>query len=137
MHQIRYYEEYPKSSANLFCNDLIAAAKRGLKVKVIIEQSNVEIFSDSSGKNREVGYRLANGGVTVYFDPLKTTTHCKLLIVDKRYVVIGSTNWSYYALDKNYESSVLIDSVSTANFFIKYFEKLRRKSSMKLSQKNE
>ena len=135
MHQIRYYEEYPRSSANLFCKDLIAATKRGVDVKVIIEQSDLEMFSDSSDKNRDVGYRLAKGGVTVYFDPLKTTTHCKLLIVDKRYTVIGSTNWSYYALDKNYESSVLIESEKTANYFIKYFEKLRKKCPIKLSPK--
>ena len=135
MHQIRYYDEHPGSSANLFCNDLIAAAKRGVDVKAIIEQSDLEIFSDNSKRNREVGYRLAKGGVTVYFDPLKTTTHCKLLIVDKRYTVIGSTNWSYYALDKNYESSILIESEKTANYFIKYFEKLCRKCSVKLSPK--
>ena len=132
MHQIRYYEEYPESPSNLFCKNLIAAAKRGVEVKVIIEQSDLEIFSDSSKRNREVGYRLASGGVTVYFDPSKITTHCKLLIVDKRYTVIGSTNWSYYALDKNYESSVLIESEKTANYFIKYFEKLRSKSPIKL-----
>ncbi|MCK4244407.1 MAG: hypothetical protein KAX20_02140 [Candidatus Omnitrophica bacterium] len=132
--QFRYYEKYPESSANLLCKDLIRAAKRGVKVKVIIEQSSSHAL-DNSKANREVGYRLAQGGVTVYFDPLETNTHCKLLVVDKRYVVIGSTNWSYYALEKNYESSVLIDSVSTANYFTKYFEKLRRKSSMKLSPK--
>ncbi len=135
MHQIRYYEEYPESPSNLFCNDLIAAAKRGIDVKVIIEQSDLEIFSDNSKRNREVGYRLARGGVTVYLDPSETTTHCKLLIVDKRYTVIGSTNWSYYALDKNYESSILVDSEKTANYFIKYFEKLRSKSPIKLSPK--
>jgi len=132
MHQIRYYDEHPGSSANLLCKDLIAAAKRGVEVKVIIEQSDLEMFSDSSDKNRDAGYRLARGGVTVYFDPSETTTHCKLLIVDKRYTVIGSTNWSYYALDKNYESSILIESEKTANYFIKYFEKLRRKCSIKL-----
>ena len=135
MHQIRYYDEHPKSPSNLLCEDLIAAASRGVEVKVIIEQSDLEIFSDNSKKNRDVGYRLAQGGVTVYFDPLETTTHCKLLIVDKRYVVIGSTNWSYYALDKNYESSVLIDSISTADYFIKYFEKLHKKCPMKLEPK--
>ena len=133
MHQFRYYEKYPKSSANLFCKELITAASRGVKVKVIIEQSDLEMFLDSSKKNRDIGHRLVRGGVTVYFDPLGTTTHCKLLIVDKRYTVIGSTNWSYYALDKNYESSVLIESEKTANYFIKYFEKLRKKCPMKLS----
>ena len=137
MHQIRYYDEHPGSSANLFCNDLIAAASRGVKVKAIIEQSDLEMFSDSSKKNRDVGYRLARGGVTVYFDPSETTTHCKLLIVDQRYTVIGSTNWSYYALDKNYESSILVDSEKTAKYFIKYFEKLRRKCSIKLEPQNK
>ena len=136
MHQIRYYDNHPESPSNLFCKDLIAAAKRGVDVKVIIEQSDLEMFSDSSKKNRDVGYRLARGGVTVYFDPSETTTHCKLLIVDKKYTVIGSTNWSYYALDKNYESSILIESEKTANYFIEYFEKLRKKCSIKLeSQK--
>ena len=74
--QIRYYEKYPESSANLLCKDLIGAARRGVKVKVIIEQSSSHAL-DNSKSNREVGYRLAQGGVTVYFDPLETNTHCK------------------------------------------------------------
>ena len=137
MHSIRYYDEHPGSSANLFCKDLIAAAKRGVDVKAIIEQSDLEMFADNSQRNRDVGYRLARGGVTVYLDPLETTTHCKLLVVDQKYTVIGSTNWSYYALDKNYESSVLIDSEKTANYFVKYFEKIRKKCPMKLQPQNK
>jgi len=40
--------------------------------------------------------------------------HDKLIIVDGRYVVEGSTNWSVSALKDNYESAVLIDSPGLA-----------------------
>jgi len=52
------------------------------------------------------------------------TTHKKLLIIDCRYTVVGSTNWSLAAIDSNNEASVFIDSQDIANQFTLYFLKL-------------
>ena len=122
----RYYQKYPDSSSNRLIKELISAAKRGVDVQVILDQSDWN--EKNTAENRATAKILNEGGVQVWLDDLQQTSHNKLIIIDGRYVVIGSTNWSYYALDKNNESSVLIDSPELADVFKKYFEKVKTKS---------
>ncbi len=122
----RYYQKYPDSSSNKLIKNLISAAKRGVDVRVILDQSDWN--EKNTAENRATAKVLNEGGVKVWLDDFKKTSHNKLIIIDGRYVVIGSTNWSYYALDKNNESSVLIDSPEVADSFKKYFEKVKTKS---------
>jgi len=123
MFEMFYYQKYPESLENQLIQDLIDAHKRGVNVEVILEQGTVEKVTR---RNREEGgFMLSNAGVKVYFDSLTTTTHNKLIIVDERYTIIGSTNWSYYGLEKNNEASVLIDSIPVAKFFLKEFERIK------------
>ena len=122
----RYYQEYPDSSSNRLIRELISAAKRGVDVQVILDQSDWN--EKNTAENKATARILSEGGVRVWLDDFKKTSHNKLIIIDGRYVVIGSTNWSYYALDKNNESSVLIDSPEVADVFKKYFAKVQAKS---------
>lgn len=125
MFEMRYYPKYHHSLTNKLVRDLIKAAKRGVTVEVILEQSKG--FNEGNTKaNKEVGKMLASSGVKVYFDPPHQTTHDKLIIVDETYTVIGSTNWTYYGLNKNNESAVVITSKEIANTFIKYFMRIKR-----------
>ena len=118
-----YYRKYPESLENQLVHDLIDAHKRGVNVEVILEQGT---FGRIARRNRrEGGFMLSQAGVKVYFDSLTTTTHNKLIIVDERYTVIGSTNWSYYGLEKNNEASVLIDSIPVAKFFLEEFNRVK------------
>lgn len=121
-----YYQKYPDSSSNKLIRELISAAKRDVDVQVILDQSDWN--EKNTKKNKATAKILSEGGVHVWLDELKKTSHNKLIIADEKYVVIGSTNWSYYALDKNNESSVLIDSPEVADVFKKYFEKVKIKS---------
>jgi len=68
---------------------------------------------------------LEKAGVLVYNDPLNITTHSKLIIIDNYITVIGSTNWSYSALMKNNESSVIISSSEVAEHYEEYFDMIR------------
>jgi len=122
----RYYQEYPDSSSNRLIRELISAAKRGVDVQVILDRSDWN--EKNTAENKATARILSEGGVRVWLDDFKKTSHNKLIIIDGRYVVIGSTNWSYYALDKNNESSVLIDSPEVADVFKKYFAKVQAKS---------
>ncbi len=132
MFEMFYYPKYPSSLENQLVQDLIDAHKRGVNVEVILEQGTVEKVTI---RNREEGgFMLSKAGIKVYFDSLTTTTHNKLIIVDERYTVIGSTNWGYHALEKNNEASVLIDSIPLAKFFLKEF--IRIKSECPPSTKN-
>jgi len=123
MFEMFYYREYPESLENQLVQDLIDAHKRGVNVEVILEQGT---FGRITRRNKkEGGFMLSQAGIKVYFDSLTTTTHNKLIIVDEKYTVIGSTNWSYHALEKNNEASVLIDSIPLAKFFLEEFNRIK------------
>ncbi|MBN1446256.1 MAG: phospholipase [Candidatus Omnitrophica bacterium] len=122
-----YYPEYRDTSpTNLFMDELIKAKKRGVRVEIILEQSGDSRDSHSSNENLKAAMHLSAGGITVYFDPPEKTTHAKLLVIDEKIVVIGSANWSYSAMAKNNEASVIIESPELADFYIKYFEETRK-----------
>jgi phosphatidylserine/phosphatidylglycerophosphate/cardiolipin synthase-like enzyme len=121
-----YYPQYPDSPTNLFIRELIDAKKRGVDVQVILNQSDSDYSSHSTTENLKTGAYLANNGITVYFDSPKKTTHAKILIIDEKLVVIGSANWSYSAMAKNNETSVIIDSPELAKSYIKYFEEIKK-----------
>ena len=123
MFEMFYYEKYPESLENQLVQDLIDAHERGVNVEVILEQST---WGRITRRNkREGGFMLSQAGVKVYFDSRSKTTHNKLIIIDERYTIIGSTNWSYYALEKNNEASVLIDSIPLAKSFLEEFNRIK------------
>lgn len=103
--------------------DLLAASKRGVTVVIELEQ-------DALGKgsvyeqNRRAATLLSEGGVKVRFDAPKTTTHVKALVIDKRYVYLGSHNLTQSALKYNNELSVLIDSPELADEVGGYLDNL-------------
>ena len=123
MFEMFYYQKYPESLGNQLVQDLIDAHQRGVNVEVILERGT---WGRVSRRNRrEGGFMLSKAGVKVYFDSPSQTTHNKLIVVDERYTIIGSTNWSYHGLEKNNEASVLIDSIPLARFFIEEFNRIK------------
>lgn len=108
-------------------NDLINAHRRGVNVTVIFDQN---IMFWETGKRRKKTERksenayelLKRNGVPVYYDSIDRVTHSKILVIDDYITIVGSTNWTYSALRKNHEASVLIKSRSVAEAFL---EKLR------------
>jgi phosphatidylserine/phosphatidylglycerophosphate/cardiolipin synthase-like enzyme len=125
MFSIRYYDKYPNSPSNLLIKALKEVATQGVLVELILEQSE-DFNLGNSLQNQRVSIMLANAGVKVYLDSLNKTTHNKLIIIDNKYTVIGSFNWTYHALVKNNESAVLIISPQVGSFFNRYFEKLKK-----------
>ncbi len=112
--------------------DLINAHKRGVEVQVIFDQ-NVKFWEKGKDRNvlekkSEYAYELlSKNGVPVFYDNENRVTHNKVLIIDKYITIIGSTNWTYSALRKNHEASVMIKSGSVALAFEGKFEKIERK----------
>jgi HKD family nuclease len=122
LYQTRFYFNYPVSRSNTMLSDLVDAADRGAQVRAVIEHAGWNITN--SEENRDVWNILKQGDIHLYFDPVDQTSHSKLVIVDGRYVILGSTNWSHYALDVNNEANVVIDSKRVARAFTEYFESL-------------
>ena len=120
MFEANYYEKYPGSPTNVLIRELVAAHKRGVAVKVILERSRERERTQVS--NEKTGSILSREGVDVVYDPATITTHTKLLIVDGKISVVGSTNWTYSALEKNHEVSVVIRSSEVAQRLQDYFQ---------------
>lgn len=112
MYTVNFYPSYPDSPSNSLINSLGNASERGVGVKIITDETPTE---------KPVLSILREKGVDVKFDSKDVTTHAKLIIIDSKIVIIGSTNWSYYSIDKNHEANVLIVSESLAGQFEDYF----------------
>jgi phosphatidylserine/phosphatidylglycerophosphate/cardiolipin synthase-like enzyme len=124
LYQSRFYFQYPLSTSNTLIADLVDAKERGVSVRVIFEIADWNL--GNSEDNRDVWNLLDQAGLETYFDPATTTSHSKLLVIDGRYSVVGSMNWSYYALDRNYEATAIIDSPEIAGEFDSYFDRVLR-----------
>lgn len=123
MFEIGYYERYPNTPSNLLINELIKAKRRGVKIEVILEMR--EGKDRTSERNRHTGSILSKSGINVIFDSPFKTTHAKWMVVDDELCLIGSTNWTFYALTNNNEVSVLFRSNKVAKGLIDYFNNIK------------
>ncbi len=127
MFEMGYYDKYPNTASNLLVKELIDSRKRGVKVEVILEVKEGE--DRTTKRNRHAGKILSDGGVEVVYDSLSRTTHSKFMVVDGELTLIGSTNWTYYALTNNNEASVLIRSKEVAGELIEYLNRVKATGS--------
>ncbi|OGP96054.1 MAG: hypothetical protein A2157_18865 [Deltaproteobacteria bacterium RBG_16_47_11] len=129
MFEMGYYDNHPNTPSNLLIKELIEAKKRGVKVEVILDVREGE--DRTTKRNRRTGKILSEGGVVVIYDPLSKTTHAKLMIIDAKFTLVGSTNWTYNALTDNHEASVLVTSKEVAKEMIDYFNRVKSTGSNK------
>jgi len=107
----------------LLLNDLLEARHRGVRVTLYINTR----FRRNAKKpfiKSPIFKKLEEAGCVIYPLPSKRKLHDKLIIVDNRYVVEGSTNWSVVALRGNFESATLIDSPDLARVKLSRLENL-------------
>ncbi|MDR4507345.1 MAG: phospholipase D-like domain-containing protein [Candidatus Brocadiaceae bacterium] len=110
-------------------NDLIDAHRRGVAVTVIFDQ-NIMFWEKGAkgGKIERKSHRayelLRKNGVPVYYDSKNQVTHNKIVVIDEYITILGSTNWTYGALKKNHEASVMIQSKSVAETFLAKLRKI-------------
>jgi len=111
----------------LLLNDLAEALERGVTVEIYL---NTRFKSNDPHKLTRHFKDLENKGARIYLASPHYRLHDKLIIVDKRFVVEGSANWSVSALKNNHESATIIDSPELAeaklirirNFLLKGME---------------
>jgi phosphatidylserine/phosphatidylglycerophosphate/cardiolipin synthase-like enzyme len=130
MFTMRYYPQYPNDANSIIISDLIEAKRRGVDVKLILDASNWNL--NNTRQNKMVADSLQRAGVDVYFDPLNVTTHNKMILIDGEITILGSHNWSYYALERNNEVSVLIRSKEVTRAFERVFQEILKHSSKTL-----
>jgi len=112
--------DFPGNLPRRIAEELINASRRGLAVTVVLEQSR-EADDSLNRENRSTATLLSRNGVTVRFDSPRRTTHSKVVVIDGRYVYLGSHNLTHSALTRNNELSVLLDSPEAAREVANYF----------------
>ena len=123
MYGMKYYtgRNAEDSRTNRLIESLVAARRRGVDVKVILDRSDYNnILNKINTATREY---LEEGSVKVRFDPEEITTHAKVVIADDQ-VMIGSANWGYLAMEVRNESSLIVSVPEVVAFFEDYFMKI-------------
>jgi len=126
----RYYEKYENSINDKIYNALIDATNRGVDVEIIIDVStwnkgNTEkniVFTDWIKEQ-------SKGKIRILYDPGIATSHNKIVLIDGYISIVGSMNWSYYALEINKEASVAVFSKPVYNEFLRYYDEVKLRST--------
>ena len=111
--EMKHYDSRPSSKMNRLVRQLVYAKERGVDVKVVTDEYSRENNAHSM---------LAENGVPIRLDGRDQTLHAKLIIVDGKVVLLGSTNLSFFGLEKNREANVMIDDEAVAQSFERYFK---------------
>lgn len=104
----RIYRHNPQQPVMQMLDALTLAAARGVQVRVLTQHAGVR----AELKQRKIESKA------LYHEKL---VHAKLMIIDKKVVVIGSHNYTQSAFARNLEVSALVESIELAEEFQKYF----------------
>lgn len=116
--------KYNSNRANIIMNALGSAAEKGISVSIVMEKGRNENDSVTLD-NKKTADNLMKRGVKVRFDIPDKRTHTKTIVIDDRYVFIGSHNFTHSALKYNNELSVKIDSTNLAGAVLSYINTIK------------
>jgi phosphatidylserine/phosphatidylglycerophosphate/cardiolipin synthase-like enzyme len=97
---------------------LAEAAGRGVRVKLLAERRE----EDPHRTQRAALDYLAAQGVEVRWDTPGVTLHAKFLVVDRRWVVAGSTHWTMSALTRSVQLDLAVESAELGAAFGRFFD---------------
>jgi cardiolipin synthase len=83
---------------------LVAAARRGVKVRIVVPGPIIDAAVVRRASRATWGPLLEAGIVVAEFQP--TMFHCKVLVVDRRFVSVGSTNFDPRSFRLNDEANL-------------------------------
>jgi len=94
--------------------DLISAKKRGVDVKIIYDALG------AANMKKKVQY-MRGSGVLLKAENWGGKNHEKNMVIDGKYFITGSANFSYSGMNKNDENILIFDSPKIAKFYEEYF----------------
>lgn len=99
---------------------LINAKARNVDIKVILDATNAN--NDHSAHEM-----LRQKGIEVKTENYAGKMHSKSVIIDDRYLVLGSMNLSYSGNSRNDENVLLIENTTLAKYYKNFFEYVWKK----------
>ncbi len=110
-----YLADKPGSALAPVLDALVARAKAGVKVRILVDQSFLKDNQDSVARLRAVD------GIELRVLPVDALTggvlHAKYLVVDGQQVFVGSQNWDWRALEQIHEIGARIVNRRLAQTF--------------------
>jgi len=100
----------------------LAAARRGVKVRVILNLDHVG--GNLSRINGQTANELRRAGIIVKLDTMSQVLHAKFVIIDQKIIILGSHNYSEKAINSNIETSCIIESPEVVPEYQKLFNTL-------------
>lgn len=100
--------------------ELISAKRRGVDVKIIADALN------ASNKNSKIS-EFRNAGVPVKIENYAGKLHSKTMIIDDKYLILGSMNFSYSGENRNDENLIILENPQAAILYRNFFEYLWKK----------
>ena len=101
MYIINLNENYKKSQVYKLCNSLVEAKKRGVDVKIILDQ-NIDFVRagkastwEIEGKNEDAYKYFKKNGIDVFYDDKTTYMHSKAIVVDEEIVITMADGREY------------------------------------------
>lgn len=111
---------------------LVAALKRGVKVRVIVPGAHIDSETSRSASRARWEDPLVSGAVIAEYAP--TMYHCKVLIVDGLLTSVGSTNFDNRSFRLNDEASLnVLDAAFAAEQTTIFESDLRQSKIVSLS----
>jgi len=108
---------------------LIDAQKRGVKVRVYLDKSQIE-------SSYSVSCLLVQKGIKTRISTNNYIMHNKFAIIDSRILLTGSYNWTFSANNRNDENLLIIDDPEIIEIFQNQFVNLwTNKYSLERTQK--
>ena len=105
---------------------LLAAVRRGVQVSVVLHDDKI------NRESRIDWNALCSAGVTLHwYTSEEGTMHHKFCVVDKRFCLFGTYNWTYYASKFNRETFFVLDNDTVASVFRLEFRDLLKSEFVK------
>lgn len=102
---------------------LVSAFKRGVRVEVVLDRSNV-------GYKYSGLVMLQSAGVPSFIDKVHAIAHNKIIVIDELVVLTGSFNFTTSAQKHNAENLLVIDDPKVATSYLENWKIHRAHSDM-------
>ncbi len=99
---------------NNLTNALIRAKQRGVDIKIIIDANSTSTRNTKHTLLRENGIQLKT-------ENFAGKMHSKSMIIDDRYIILGSMNFSNSGENKNDENTIILEDTNWAKYYREFF----------------
>lgn len=103
---VEYFIYTPDMAGKIFTKELVKAAKRGVKVRILVDKlaSQLTSFHAHELKQNGVDIKFYNTSLLLRFNAVNYRNHRKLLVVDGKEAIVGGRNLAdeYFNLHEDY-----------------------------------